>query len=129
MKNKNYTSEWLSKKLRDNGCDLESEYCTRINKSPAINYEIKRPPITQNEVRRYDILNDLCVKYAKEIWGDGNEKLDCVNCAIDKEPCNCEEVDKGYFHSQQILSLLQEDKKDKAEKYLWDHCLFNPKNK
>jgi len=31
--------------------------------------------------------------------------------------------------SKEIFSLLQQNKKQEAEDYLFDNCLFNPKNK
>ena len=65
----------------------------------------------------YDILNDICVKYADIMFWD-----------------------KVYFmHSYspwdttwlywEILKLLQNWKKKEAEEYIRKHCLFNPKNK
>ena len=57
----------------------------------------------------YDILWDICIKFSKEFFG--NSKI----------------AQKGI--SQHILYLLQQGKQQEAEDYIYEHCLFNPKNK
>ena len=69
----------------------------------------------------YDILNDLCVKYAKEMFGERREE------AMGFGAINYIE---GYeTHTANVLYFLQQDKQQEAEDYLWENCLFNPKNK
>ena len=57
----------------------------------------------------YDLLWDCCIKYYKELFGEGRE----VNIMI----------------FVNIIELLQQGKKEEAEEYLWEHCIINPKNK
>lgn len=123
MNEQNYTSKELSQWLAENGCELESEYCynlrhngkdfyydfgetTRHKKAhyPMVNN--KKP----NVLPAYDILNDICVRYAKEFFGNG------------EDICHLELY---YPDTTYILSLLQQNKKQEAEQYIKNHCLFN----
>jgi len=81
MTESNYTSLELSKKLAEAGCELESE-------NMWVKYELWSEPKLwpsdiasetafaclsgkrEYEYRAYDILNDICVKYAKEFFGE-----------------------------------------------------------
>ena len=60
-----YTSLELSKKLHDNGCKLESElvYINGIIRH-------KRQDDLYNPVPAYDLLWDICCKYAKKFFGE-----------------------------------------------------------
>ena len=103
----NYTSLKLSKLLYENGFRGKSNLVY-------INSELryKRQDNLYNPIPAYDILNDLCVKYAKEIFG-GEEIED-------------DEVDLEFSPiTRQILFLLQQNKQEEAENYIWEHCLFN----
>jgi hypothetical protein len=53
----------------------------------------------------YDILNEVCVKYRRYFFGK-------------------------YWRvtTKKILQLLQMGDEEGAEKYIWEHCLYNPKN-
>ena len=111
----------------------------------------------------YDILNDLCVKYAKEMFGKpdiaGAEELEqsikmeemqyniCCEHPTDNEQFrNGQErhrlkIRDMYFelnsmrddcigkHTGRILNLIQQNKQQEAEDYLWENCLFNSNNK
>ena len=105
-----YTSLELSKKLYKNGCELESEHYAQEGADGCY--------------FKYDILNDICVKYAKEFFGEEKiEYTDGVHLVVVW-------AGKKYEHSARtILSLLQQNKKQEAEDYIWEHCLFNPENK
>ena len=113
-----YTSLKLSKLLQENGFDGESELVY-------INDEIrhKRQDNLYNPIPVFDILNDLCVKYAKEIFGDrkyitptGRKRQDCcLECGIDDTTGN-------------VFNLLQQNKQEEAEECIWKNCLFNPAN-
>jgi len=100
-----YTSLELSKKLNDAGFKGESEmyWVQEDNENDEwklMKYDGKI--IWYDCVQLFDILNDLCVKYAKELFGE------------------------EYWNTPiQVLSLLQKNKKEEAEKYFWEHCLFN----
>jgi len=79
--------------------------------------------------QEYDILNDICVKYAKEFFGEDQ----CPNCggfgimAMDNP---CEFCKGGGSISFSILAMTQQNKpQEEIEKYIWDNCKFNPKNK
>lgn len=99
-----YTSLKLSKLLTESGFEGEGKYyCFHI--------------------MRYDILNDLCVKYAKEMFG---EELSENTARFDHAGyCTLDNSDNAIL---QIGTLLRLNEKDKAEEYLWEHCLLNPKN-
>ncbi len=135
MKNK-YTSLELSKKLSENGCELESGYAhiEEIEEDGVVNIDnwevvdgewgkCRTIVFTKEEerfgfeidgIRAYDILNDICVKYAKEFLGDkGLTSYESPSSSI----------------ISWIIYLLQKNKKKEAEDYIWEHCKFNPKNK
>ena len=113
----NYTSLELSKKLYKNGCELESEICWAENSYLIEQIRVQgKSKVLKNGVvipldiyPAYDILNDICVKYAKEFF-HGAESYNEA-CAIE------------------IMRLLRQNKKQKAEEVIWEHCLFNPENK
>jgi hypothetical protein len=66
-----------------------------------------------NEIKTYDILNDLCVKYAKEVWGD-------------KDICFPDKFDSNAISVSYIVRLLQQGKQDEAEQYIEENSiLFN----
>lgn len=66
----------------------------------------------------YDILNDLCVTYAGEIFG---------GTVVPRPPSTGQTPLRHY--TCMILGYLQIGQQELAEDFLWDHCLFNPKNK
>jgi hypothetical protein len=76
----------------------------------------------------YDILNDLCVKYAKEMFWEDEDWF--------WKAKNNDKSDMGRLFNYRyetiafdIILLLQVWKKQEAEEYIREHCLFNPKNK
>lgn len=118
-----YTSLKLSKLLKENGCELESEmYWVEVSYEINSRWELHRDSdfideLTGIWISAYDILNDICVKYAKEFFGEDNWNTGGLISLSD------------YF-SQRILRLLQQGKtQDEIEEYLWSVCLFNPKKK
>ena len=87
----------------------------------------------------YDILNDLCVKYHSEVWGDDYfiDELEDYDLPLE---CNGVEVNYSYeeggavtikrksclAHSHNIIYLLQQDKQEEAELYILENSiLFN----
>jgi hypothetical protein len=58
---------------------------------------------------RYDILWDICIKYSKEFWGN-SFRLRLFVLII-------------------IVKFLEKESREEIEQYIWDNCLFNPKNK
>ncbi|MHA1470817.1 MAG: hypothetical protein ACTSSP_09695 [Candidatus Asgardarchaeia archaeon] len=87
-----YTSLELSKKLADNGCELESDFGWTHkelqNKNVIQNY--KELNYSKAKLPAYDILNDICVKYAKEFFGE--------------ETLHINNKDTGFSNSIEITS-------------------------
>lgn len=130
----NYTSLELSKKLKKAKC----EWCNM--KSEMIWYEGKL--LNAKEQRRhrnnnffdglnnriapaYDILNDICVKYAKEFFGEELVNKEFFYFDDEGEQFEMTEFD---FLLNGIVCLLQQGKKQEAEARIWKNCKFNPKN-
>ena len=122
-----YTSLKLSKLLSENGCGLESESTWqqyRRSKKPDLRiwtYGMMWSNQWNDIAPAYDILNDLCCRYAVEVFGFEHWKRDYYH-----EIPNLQE---WRTKPQHVLELLQQGKQDEAEAYLWKHCLYNPKNK
>lgn len=114
--NNTHTSLKLSKLLAENGCEFESEYIFKKSlQTNKISFGVKgNGKHAWSEVYpAYDILNDLCVKYVKEMFEGSDDPND----------------DRWGYQTSEILSLLQQGKKQEAEDYIWEHCKFNPKHK
>lgn len=127
-----YTSEKLSKLLADNGCDLESTFYLSATGFLTTTGYIEESPA----LKSYDILWDVCIKYAKEFFGDGRC---CPNCGETKDKDNhytgdCTDCFTYYlprwvYHTGRIANKLRRGDRQEAEDYIWENCLFNPKNK
>ena len=136
------TSLKLSKLLKEGGFEMESDYYY-FEFVQSFNGDMEIVIMTREGAKErfatnyvnykayhelapaYDILNDLCVKYAKEMFGDGTEYANRFEL--------CDGDDEGImpayqYHSERILDYLQQGKQQEAEDYLWGNCLFNPKN-
>lgn len=136
-----HTSLELSKKLAENGCKLKSEIMI-YDKHDSSGYvkvgDEKSVYPVFSIFPAYDILNDICVKYAKEFFGDDNLLCNfCGKPVTSREKvvdwCTCSSkytrpVWEYEYYPSKILTLLQDGKKQEAEDYIWEHCLFNPKN-
>lgn len=95
----NYTSLKLSKFLHDKGFKKNSELPTHeVFGEWEGGYSDGKQPLLE-EYNKYDILNDLCVKYAEEIFG---EKRITIH----------------------ILELLQQNKKEEAEQYIMNNTII-----
>jgi len=144
MNPNNYTSLALSKKLKD--CGLESEYMwEQWNRHGGKKgWELSLSEMTLKDEVTYpafDILNDICVKYAKEFFGrdktyfavigeSGGYEADDVYLNWKEGDDNFEEdyldeLDDYQYHTTEILRLLQRGKKQEAEHYILEHCLFD----
>ena len=112
MENK-YTSPKLSKLLFDNGCKLKSRKAYNLMPDGGfydnlVNvHSFSKSIIKDRLVLTYDILNDICVKYAREFFGD---------------------IRRGEY-TREVLALLQRNQKQEAEDYIWEHTIFNKSNK
>ena len=114
-----YTSQPLSKWLKDNGCELESEaYWASWSDHAAAEqsdcHELHWKLDDYGDYPAYDILNDICCRYADEFWGEKSVMFGDFGA---------EDV-AWSFHSRSILFLLQQGKKQDAEEYIKEHCLF-----
>ena len=110
-----YTSLELSKKLKEGGCELKSLYKWAF-KNKNVNWELS---IKKGEYPAYDILNDICVKYADKFFGRDHRHWLAAPLGYPNY--------SSYFHiiGSNIMRLLQENKKQEAEDYIFEHCLFN----
>lgn len=126
-----YTSLELNKQLSEWGCELESELIlqTLHNKEWTLvrSKDIKElndyeKTVRENFIREsnmkvypaYDILNDICVKYAKEFFGTKDGKWT---------------FQKWESVSTMVFLLIRNWKKKMAEDYILEHTIFNPNNK
>jgi len=136
-----YITKKTAKQLKDWGCELKSNLMHSKFMGCAENKEFKlNDHFTEEYINNfnnkysttfkfyyaYHILEDICVKYAKEFFGE-DERVVIV------ETCNFahHEIEKKYIpgHTAYIIDLLQQNKKEEAEQYLLSKCIFNPKNK
>ena len=125
-----YTSLELSTKLKDAKCKLRIEHSDKKvwyqmvdGLSWAIGdfYNVEETIEHFGDDRKsgtsmyptYDILNDICVKFAKEFFGER------------KEVFGGKIVLSNIWHTTMILKYLQEGKKQEAEDYIWKYCNFN----
>jgi len=123
-----HTSLWLSKLFHQNGCELESDIYMYQSDCLGVVYEIDYHTVDYlgpNRYKSYDILNDICVRYAKEFfnWND-------IYHPASGGSANCDAVIQyKLYRPERILRFLVDRHKDQAEKYIWRNCLFNPENK
>jgi hypothetical protein len=126
MNQDNCTSQDLSKRLDENGCELESDqyYWREIRDGENWNLTHKEMmPVAFLEKKyvtvddqcfgaypAYDILNDICVRYVGDFF----------------KPIN--EFESMAHPSTQIFHLLQQGKKQEAEQLIIDHCVFFKKD-
>ena len=105
-----YTSLILSKFLAENDCKLKSEmwwWDWEVNHQRYWLYN--HPPHSEIDYYpAYDILNDICVKYATKFFGD---------------------KEGTHGKTTYILYLLQQNETQEAEDYIWEHCKYNKKNR
>ncbi len=125
MNESNFTSKELSKWLKDNGCRLDNDYYWMrpskhwhlFSKSALPLYSLMKAEIYP----AYDILNDICIRYAPQFFGTKTIEGQCC-----KKPYY-EEAD--ILHSRFVLMLVQKWGWGEVEKYIKEHCLFNPENR
>lgn len=116
-----HTSLKFSKWLKENGFDKDSSVRWLIPSygSPSyaggFAYELSDERVScENIYESYDILNDLCVKYAKEIFGDKPTRMPDGTVAL-----------RFYPHSKYVLYLIQTEQKEEAEKYIMENSILN----
>lgn len=133
-----YTSLELSKKLEESGCKLESNYWFvgdwENGENPEMLYFENGKPnsdVIKILYPAYDILNDICVKYAKEFFGEKiiKGKVYARIAGDDFDKMLLIKQPAYIIYARQILYLLQQNKKQKAENYIWRKTIFNKENK
>jgi hypothetical protein len=119
MNKENYTSLELSKWLKENGCELEYTFGWSEDNLMEIPLNLQKLKL-KTVYPAYDILNDLCVRYAKEMFGEKGVR----------SKTGLAQIPEKYYkiYPTYILLLLQQNKKQEAEDYIKNHCLFNSKN-
>ena len=136
-----YTSKELSKKLKENGCELESETYmywswtkTLTNGKWVKEWHLaKSIGKGDGDIPAYDILNDICIKYKEEFFTRDR----CLGCSYEYYPetsndhpclgCTKEQRPSVKHTIKEILELLQLEEIKIAEYTIWENCLFNPK--
>jgi len=134
---KKYTSLDLSEKLAGGGCNLISRFWwvasyfneTKNNIPRLTRYNLSEfrpafPPFPY--FAAYDILNDICCRFAREFFGDGYV---CHSCG--KFKCDCLHDMTRLKRDNitlQIFWLMRQGKKQEAEDYIWANTVFNPAN-
>ncbi len=137
-----YTSLSLSKKLKEGGCKLESEYIHCEDENGYFFGKLfpdKTLPFREGKepfyvCKSYDLLWDVCIKHADKFFNI--DKTICSVCFTGesnrKNGFKCECGNKyqqniGFENNicaHHILSLLQQNKKKEAELYIEKHCIF-----
>lgn len=120
------TSLKLSKKIKASGfvgngikghrwcwCrDEDGEFLGRLNDAGHLpSRDMKEPFFICTS---FDILNDLCITHAKELFG---EELIEGHYSVP--------IESYILHAELILYSLQQNKKEEAEKYLWENTILN----
>jgi len=73
---------------------------------------------TYFKIPAYNIIIEICSRNAIRFFGSGKIKDDKGRL-----------IHIFNYHSLAVYNLFEQNKKQEAEDYIWDHCLFNPKNK
>ncbi len=118
MNKDQYTTRELSKKLEENGCDVESENLHRhkLNKKLGKDeWDIIDAPANIGRYQNWEMeyypayhYYDILVTHAEEFFVDEN----VIEVA-------------GHM----VTYLMRRKKREEAEKHIWEYCIFNPKNK
>ncbi len=106
MNKDHFTSLELSKKLKDNGCRLKTPDYWFFNSWNG-GWELNIAQIDHKfDYPAFDILNDLCIKYAIEVFDDKHL----------------------WDQAHMTFQLMFMKQNAGAEEYLWRNCKFNPEN-
>jgi len=126
-----HTSLELSRLLKENGCDLPTDYWWVMYYPyslilPGPSWQLitakKLTKYKEEECiykRAYDLVWDVCIRYPLVFWGKGmiqHNQLGDKKRALD-------------YHSSKVLGLLQQEKHQEACDYIWANTVFNPSNK
>ena len=130
-----HTSLEFSRWLKEKGFEGESEKrwrCSCLGSNSIENTKQEPNQWTTQECCKYypayDIMNDLCIRYKKEIFGEevkGSGFYRCFQRDLDYQEYD-ERLEPSYErHSRIVLTLLQEGNKEGAEKYITQHSILN----
>ena len=124
-----YTSKEFSKQLKEAGCEFKSEmYWNRYINGEIVLLNYNNIDNNEEAYPSYDILNDICIKYAKEFFGE--EIMHDINTKTN-EKGEFARLDLSFwvYYPRKILDMLQQNKpQEEIEKYIWDNCKFNKLN-
>jgi hypothetical protein len=151
MTNKYYTSLELSKKLKEAGCELESEKMWQKYKKKSYAKEGMIELIGGNkqgfacyidsyrltygnkaiekkeDYLAYNILWDICIKYCREFWGEGKIMINFGNENVGDILVQFTNFE---YHPIKIIEMLQQNKpQEDIENYIIANCIFINKNK
>ena len=120
MKKENYIGIELAKKLQEWGCDIGNDICW---------FNLANSEETEKGIKKFELMNihdvqnlgeypaysyyNILVNHTKEFFGENKNKGS---------------YQKFFSCSVIVMSLLQQGKKEEADKYIEDKCVFNPNN-
>ena len=117
MLKKTHTSLEFSKWLHEKGFRKPAKYAHDTKRNRIMDIDTLTSDFTREETMEtmklyyaYDILNDLCNTYAKELFGEeATQEVD---------------VPAYISVSENILYLMREGKKEVAEQHFKDNCIL-----
>ncbi len=128
-----FTSIYLSKKLYKKGFIFDYDFIWK--RGELVSNGNQHPPFTEYQwdlieddgtvgfndraYQAYDILNDLCVKYTKELFGE-------ILLKREEYPIFSQDDDvcwSFFHHPEMVLSFLQQNLKEEAEKYIIENIV------
>jgi len=120
MNENQLTSSPLSKWLAERGFKRPSELAWNdlLFKDESKRYVLGTPahPVLTKSYPAYDLLWDICIKHAKEIFGEENTE----------QPPNHPNYFAFIFHPREVMALLFHGYKEEAEKYIMENSILEP---
>lgn len=126
-----YTSKECSQQLQEWGCNIESDFVNYDGQILAKTPMIFSQALTDQKecYPAYDLLWDICIKYAKEFFGEDNCK-ECGGYGRMTMDNPCDKCCGSGRITISIVSMLQQNKnQDEIEAYILENTIYNPKNK
>jgi hypothetical protein len=126
-----YLSFPTCKKLQEWGCDIAPNHLTFYTDEGEVD-GLVRTECMDSVILRYHLLEDICCTHAREFFGEITKRSVSDNRMGNSDHREIRTITerRGYkYHMQENSSnILQQGKKDEAEKYFLEHTIFNPKN-
>jgi len=108
----------------------EYEYVYSLNHDNNIFFRkngTKKKQVKSDMARSYDILNDLCVTHAKELFGE--EMLKWTELSENKK--FYQQFKMPFFANEMcefvpmiVMQLIKQGRKEEAEQYIMDNCIL-----